>query len=126
MSELWLVSSWTGLVGCEVLPGGTGILASGTEAGNPRFAKSSLCRVLGSSHRALPCITTAALVHKHCSASRDSLCCLMGGCHIFSPFWLGSSAPEPEEPFASRVLMKWDISRGFLRFVPLSSPHKRH
>lgn len=35
------------------------------------------------------------------------------------PFWIGSSATGPEEPFRNRDLVKWDISRGSLnlRFV---------
>lgn len=42
---------------------------------------------------------------------------------ILSPFWIASSATVPEEPFVSRVLMTWDTSRGFLRFVPFWSPY---
>lgn len=45
--------------------------------------------------------------------------CLVVACQIFFPFWVNSSATVPEEPFMNRVLMKWDISRGFLRFVSL-------
>lgn len=41
---------------------------------------------------------------------------------ILFPFWTGSSAPVPEEPSVSRVLMTWDTSPGFLRFVPFCSP----
>lgn len=36
---------------------------------------------------------------------------------------MGSSATVPEEPFVSRVLMRWDTCRGFLRFVPFWSVH---
>lgn len=42
---------------------------------------------------------------------------------MFFPFWIGSSATVPEEPFVSRVLMRWDTSRCFLRFVSFWSLH---
>lgn len=51
------------------------------------------------------------------------MCCLMVVGQILFPFWIGSSTTVPEEPFVSRVLMTWDTSRGFLRFVPFWSPH---
>jgi len=64
--------------------------------------------------------------HKCWSDSGTCVCCLVVAGQILFPFWIGSSTTVPEEPFTNGVLMKWDTSRGFLRFVSLRSPHKRH